>query len=163
MEKNRTKKTRWDVDSILRRIRSILRALEKIIEGEEELDFGEIYADLVGLMQHFSRCKVDKEIRDALNTTSKALAARLAHLFRKIKQNRKVRLIKIRGSHGLVSRLPLPIIGLELAPPLLGERYLVIRERGTLLCTSPVTSISDRHIRTRNSVYQIEVLNTAHI
>jgi hypothetical protein len=73
-------------------------------------------------------------------------------------QKRKVRVIKLSGENSETGAKT-SVIGLEEAPPEVGNHYVVIIEQGEIFCTSPVSRISSRYIQTKNSLYEIELIN----
>jgi hypothetical protein len=159
LTQDRRQRMRPDVDKILKRINYILGILEKIADCREDFDFGEAYADLVGLMHKVKRHSADTEIMADLNDSLSSISSKLARLFKKEKRKPKVRVIKVGGNTGNQPWHANAVVGIEMNTPLVGDRYLVLRERGAVYLTSTVTKILDGCIHTRNSVYRIEVMN----
>lgn len=154
MVENRRRKVRRDSDRLLEKILNTLRVIERLSEGEEEEEFTEHYADLVGLMHKMGRRQRDHKIGEAICTTFEAVANNLHRLLEKQGRKRKVKLVKVSGS----GEPEAPIVGWELLPPDVGKRYLVFDDKGSVYSTSPITMITDGQIHTRHSVYEIEVL-----
>lgn len=158
MQKNRRKKTRRKSDRIIQKTVEVLGTLERIAKGEE-VDFTEAYADLVGMKDKLGRRKEDRKLGESLCATIEALACNPGSSL-PIKSRpgdarpRKIRLTKISGQ----SDPKRTIVGWEEKPPIVGRRYQVFSEDGSVIRTSAVTKVAAGYVQTRRSVYQIEVL-----
>jgi uncharacterized protein involved in exopolysaccharide biosynthesis/Mrp family chromosome partitioning ATPase len=83
----------------------------------------------------------------------------LAPVKRKVTEEATIRRVKLTRRSGKMHHGPRrPVIGLEKAPPAIDAQYEIFTDRGTVCITSPVTKIEPGAIRTRNSVYALEVL-----
>jgi hypothetical protein len=95
MAEKRKQERRADSDRVIKKIVDTLRIIERMSEGEEDVDFTEQYADLVGLMRKLGRRKEDDELGEALDYTFKSIANSLNKLLQTRKEKRKVRVIKV--------------------------------------------------------------------
>ncbi|MEJ5376571.1 MAG: hypothetical protein WHX93_08330 [bacterium] len=157
MAAERRKEQRRESDRILMKILEILRVVEKLSRGEQ-VDFTEAYADLVGLKDQLGRRKEDRELGEALCVTVGAIACNVAQRGSSGQQmgRRRIRLTRLGGGKGETHRI---IEGWENEEPRVGKSYLIFQEGGRVLRTSPLTRISGAFVQTRNSLYQIEILD----
>jgi hypothetical protein len=72
-------------------------------------------------------------------------------------QPRRVRLTKV-SSEGVPQPGTKTVVGREEAPPAVSEIYRVLTETGTMFSTSPTVEVDPDRIKTRNSIYRIDVL-----
>jgi hypothetical protein len=70
---------------------------------------------------------------------------------------RKVQVKKLAGVDTKIKTLT-SFVGLEEERPVLGKKYRVFIENGKVFKSSPVTDITGNFIRTKNSIYEINVL-----
>ena len=159
MEQSRRKAGRRDSDRVLGKVIEILRVIEKMSKGES-VDFTETYADLVGLKDQVGRRKEDRQLGEALCTTIGSIACNLVSPAEESPKTseeplRKVRITKMGGARGKMQAV---IVGWEESPPQVGKIYRVFQENGSVIRTTPVTRVSPGYVQTRNSLYQLEVV-----
>jgi hypothetical protein len=65
---------------------------------------------------------------------------------------------KVIGTQDRTVKLYARVTGLERNPPLVGERYRIVLEDGSVLHTSVVTKVTPGYFQTENSVYEIEMV-----
>jgi hypothetical protein len=144
-------------DRVLRKTVEILGILERMSRGEAA-DFSEAYADLVGLKHQLGKREEDHKLGESLCGIIGALANNLSGLRsdhrRHHERFRKVRLTKVRGE----SAVEIAMVGWEFDLPVVGKPYRVIKEDGGTIHTSVVTRVDSGNLQTKNSVYQVEVL-----
>jgi hypothetical protein len=144
---------------MLEKVLEILRVLEKISKGEN-VDFTESFADLVGLKDQLGRRQEDRQLGEALCTVIGSIATNLVGAEDDRGETpdgvlRKVKLTRVSGGKGK----PQPaIVGWEEHPPRVGQIYRVFQENGSVVRTSPITRFAGGYVQTRNSLYQIEVV-----
>lgn len=158
MENKRQIKIRRQSDRVLQKTVEILQILEKRAKGED-VDFTEAYAELVGMKDQLGRRKEDHRLGETLCITIEGLADTMSRPVpskaeSREDSHRKVRLTKMSGDKSQGKA----IVGWEDKAPLVGQGYRVFREDGGIILTSVVIKVASGEIRTRNSVYQIEVL-----
>ncbi len=163
MGQEQRKKTRRHSDRVLRKVVDILQILEKLSEGEQ-VDFTEAYADLVGMKDLLGRRKEDRRLGDdlcaTLGTTAAIIVQRTpapapAPARAHEERLRKVRLAKVsqtkKGDDAA-------IVGWEESPPALGKSYRIFTDTGGVFRTSILVKVAPGYIRTRNSLYEVKVL-----
>lgn len=65
---------------------------------------------------------------------------------------------KVIGKQDRTVKLYARVTGLEQNPPLVGERYRIVLEDGSVLHTSVVAKVTPGYFQTQNSVYEIEMV-----
>jgi hypothetical protein len=73
-------------------------------------------------------------------------------------RRRKVRITKRYGRDNKI-KLQTSLVGLEDKPPDVGKNYRVFTKDGKVFTSSPVTKVAGKLIHTKNSTYEIDVLN----
>lgn len=157
MKKERRKEKRRDIDRVMEKTVELLRELERL-SGGEEVDYSESYADLVGMKDWIGRREEDRKLGETLVSTIGSIAANIAQLQEKGKRPRKVRVTKMSGKEGAQLDVQTTIVGWEEARPRVGRNYRLIQEDGGVFSSAPLTKIASGYFQTRNSLYQIEVL-----
>lgn len=157
MDQERRKGPRRRADEALRRTVRAIQALDRLARGVS-LDFGEYYADLVGMRYALGRREEDRKLAEGLCTALESLASSIRGLLGKEGRLRKVRVTKVRGKKdsGLEARLA--VEGWEEARPKVGSTYRVFRDDGGVFRSGTVIKVAKDLFQTRNSVYKIEVL-----
>ncbi len=154
----RRQQPRRNSDKVLRKILEVLRVVERLSRGED-VDFTEAYADLVGLKDQLGRRKEDRELGEALCVTLGSIASNIVGGSKRPESTftpkRKVRLLRRAGGSG---RTDAVIEGWEQHPPVLGKSYVVLQENGRFVRTSSLTKITGNVLQTRNSIYELEIL-----
>ena len=158
MEMERREQPRRNSDKVLRKILEVLRVVERLSRGED-VDFTEAYADLVGLKDQLGRRREDRELGEALCVTLGSIASNIVGGFKRAESSfaprRKVRLSRRAGGSG---RTDTVIEGWEQHPPVLGKSYVVLQENGRFVRTSSLIKITGNVLQTRNSIYELEIL-----
>lgn len=167
MAQEQRKKTRRHSDRVLRKVVEILQILEKLSEGEQ-VDFTEAYADLVGMKDQLGRRKEDRRLGDDLCATLGTTAAIIVqHAAEPVpapapaparaheERLRKVRLTKASQTK---KGADAAVVGWEESPPALGKSYKIFTDTGGVFRTSILVKVAPGYIRTRNSLYEVQVL-----
>jgi hypothetical protein len=157
MTENRRKEYRRPADRALEETIAILQILEKISRGED-LDFGEHYADLVGVKDRIGRRDEDRKLGESLCSAIEAVALNIGTLLEKYRRLRKVKITKLSGKEGASVDVQSTLIGWEEARPRVGKNYRVFKEDGGIFRSALVVKMFPGHFQTQNSVYRIEVL-----
>jgi hypothetical protein len=142
-------------DRFFREMDRILEILANMSEGRRE-DFGEQFANLVGVKNSLGRRLEDKKLGDAICYNMERLASNIARLVGGKAGLRKVRIRKVTGKEDAVVAKDRVLLGWEEAPPREGKSYCMYMEGGGIFRSALVTQVLKDHFRTRNSLYEIE-------
>ncbi len=142
-------------DRFFREMDRILEILANMSEGQRE-DFGEQFANLVGVKNTLGRRLEDKKLGDAICYNMERLASNIARLVGGKAGLRKVRIRKVTGKEEAAVAKDKILLGWEEAPPQQGKSYCVYMEDGGIFRSAVITQVLKDHFRTRNSLYEIE-------
>jgi hypothetical protein len=162
MEEKRKREHRRQSDLVLFKVIEILSILVRISRGEEA-DYGEAYADLVGMRDKLGRRREDRMLAEELCSTVEAIARNMGHHlhgggYLGSRRLRKVRLTKV-GGGGLVAREGQgDIVGWEERPPTVRKKYRIFLEDGNIVSTSSIIKTVPGFIQTKHTLYQLEVI-----
>jgi hypothetical protein len=159
MEKDRRKRAQRGSDLFMAMTTKVLVFLEMLSRGEDA-DFDAAYAELVGVKDRLGRREADHKTAEELCAAVRAIATSVTpRVTGAVKggeeQLRRVRLTKVSR------RRPgddTSVMGWEMKRPALGKSYLVYTDKGSVFRTSVVVKMVSGYIRTRNSAYQIDLL-----
>ncbi len=144
-------------DRALRHTVEILKLLDRMFKGEK-VDFGEYYADLVGMRSSLGRREEDRLLAESLCSALEALAADIQGLTGANKTLRRVRLTKMGGKRGAALEVHSSLVGWEEAQPKVGSNYTLFKDEGGVFRSAVVIRVAEGQFQTRNSLYRIEVL-----
>jgi hypothetical protein len=159
MKEDRRKNTRRQSDRILVQTVAILKILEKISRGEIE-DPTDYFTDLSVLIDQVGRRQEDRKVVKRLFSSLEAVANNLNKLLEKQRTLRQVKIIKMSGRKTQPIAVNTPIEGWEAERPKMGDCYRVYKDDGGVFSSSPVTEVQPGYIRTQNSFYRLEVLES---
>jgi hypothetical protein len=157
---DRRKEKRRHGDRVLIRTVEILHMLEKISSGKEA-DYTEYYADLVGVKDMVGRRQTDRKLGDTLCSTIANVAANIHGLLARAKALRKVRITKMRGKIPSRVAVRASVVGWEAKRPRVGKKYRLYKDDGGVFRSALVTEVKPGFFQTRNSLYRVEVLESA--
>lgn len=157
----RRQQSRRNSDKVLGKILEVLRVVERLSKGED-VDFTEAYADLVGLKDQLGRRREDRELGEALCVTLGSIASNIVSLTARGADYTRKRKVRLRRCGGGLQILDTIIEGWEQQPPVVGKSYVVLQENGRFIRTSSITKITGKFLHTRNSVYELEILEQNH-
>jgi hypothetical protein len=157
MEQNRRQQARRRTDRALQETIEILRVLERISRGEDG-DFGEQYADLVGLKDRLGRREEDRRLGESLCSAIEAIATNIGSLLEKDKRLRKVRVTKMSGRKGAQVEVQSSVVGWEEMRPRVGKSYRLFKDDGGVFRSAVVMKVVPGYFQTQNSLYRVEVV-----
>jgi len=162
MEEKRKRETRRQSDLVLFKVLEILSILARISRGEEA-DYGEAYADLVGMRDKLGRRKEDRILAEEICAAIEAIARNIGYHLHGgsdlgSKNLRKVRLTKV-GGGGTAADGHGAIVGWEERPPRMRKTYRIFLEDGNIVTTTSVVKAVPGFIQTKHTLYQLEVLD----
>lgn len=144
-------------DRALRHTVEILKLLDRMLKGEK-VDFGEYYADLVGMRCSLGRREEDKVLAESLCSALGVLAADIQGLTGQSKTLRRVRLTKMSGRSNAALEVHSAFVGWEQDRPKVGSNYTVFKDEGGVFRSAMVIRVREGEFQTRNSIYRVEVL-----
>jgi hypothetical protein len=153
--KDRRRQIRRRVDTFVQELRDMLGILAEMSRGRK-VEFGEHFANLVGLKNSLGRRLEDRKNGEAICSFIEELASNLAQHFGKETGLRHVKIRKVTGKAQAVVAMDRVLSGWEEAPPQVGKIYCLYLHGGGLFRSTPVTQVQEYHFRTRNSLYEIQ-------
>jgi hypothetical protein len=154
----RRQQVRRKSDLFFREISVMLHILANMSEGKVE-EFGEQFANLVGVKNTLGRRIDDKKLGDDICFSVERLASNLADLVGSRGGLRKVRIRKVTGKYAGVVEKDKILLGWEEAPPQEGKSYCLYIVGGGIFRSAKVTQALQDHFRTRNSIYEIQQID----
>ncbi len=157
MVKERRGGARRSSDLLIRQTMEFHRAIIDIMEGRG--------GDLPSLLRmarqtvvDLGRREEDRRLGELLSAGLEGLARRLVELGVIEQVPRKVRLRKVLGKSNDKFPIGVEKLGWEMDLPKVGERYCLYLDDGRVFRTGEVLEYGEEHFRTRNSVYEIRVV-----
>jgi hypothetical protein len=155
--RERRSQTRRRADKALRQTVEILQLLDRMTRGER-VDFGECYADLVGLRNGLGRREEDRLLAESLCTALESLSADILGLMGEARTLRRVRLTKVSGRKNTPVEVQSSLVGWEEARPKVGRNYTLFKDEGGVFRSAVVLRVGEGEFQTRNSLYRVEVI-----
>ncbi|MEJ5374998.1 MAG: hypothetical protein WHX93_00300 [bacterium] len=157
VQQERRNTIRRGSDRALKHTVEILKLLDRMFKGQK-VDFGEYYADLVGMRSSLGRREEDRALAEELCSALEALAADIQGLTGENKTLRRVRLTKMSGKRHAALDLQSCLVGWEESRPRVGSNYTVFKDEGGVFRSAVVIRVAEGEFQTRNSIYKVEIL-----
>jgi len=144
-------------DRLIRETMELHRAIIDMMEGKG----GDLPAVLTKLRRmgcELGRREEDRRLGEVLSAGLEGIVRRLVELGVIEQVPRKVRLRKVLGKAEKAFPVGMEKVGWEMDLPKVGERYSLYLDDGRVFRTGDVLEYEERHFRTRNSVYEIQVI-----
>jgi hypothetical protein len=153
----RTGKVRRASDAFFQEIAHMLEVLSRLSEGKRE-EFGEQFANLVGVKNTLGRRLEDKKLGDEICFHLERIASNVAQMVSGKAGLRRVRIRKVIGKEEATVAKDKVFVGWEEAPPQVNRSYCLYIEGGGIFRSATITNVLKDHFRTRNSLYEIQEL-----
>jgi hypothetical protein len=154
-EHERRIRTRRQSDLFVQEMARMLEVLANMSEGRKE-EFGEQFANLVGMKNALGRRLEDKKLGDEICFHVERLASNLANMVGRRAGLRRVQIRKVLGKMDAAVEKDRIFVGWEESPPQVGKSYILYLEGGGIFRSAVVTQVLKDHFRTRNSLYEIQ-------
>jgi hypothetical protein len=156
-EDKRSGEPRRQSDRFLAELAQMLEILSRMSEGKKE-DFGEHFADLVGVKDALGRRLEDRKLGELVCYNVERLASNIVRLVGKGAGLRRVQIRKVTGREEAAVAKDRVLVGWEESPPQVGKSYTLYLEGGGIFRSATVVNVLKDHFRTRNSLYSIQEL-----
>lgn len=153
----RSGEPRRQSDRFFAELAQMLEILSRMSEGKKE-DFGEHFADLVGVKDALGRRLEDRKLGEVVCYNIERLASNIVRLVGKGAGLRRVQIRKVTGKEEAAVAKDRVLVGWEEAPPQVGRSYTLYLEGGGIFRSATVVQALKDHFRTRNSLYNIQEL-----
>jgi hypothetical protein len=155
--RDRRRRIRRRGDLFVIELERMLAILAEMAEGKT-VEFGEQFANLVGMKNTLGRRMDDKKRGESICFLIERLASDLARLLGPEVGLRKVKIRKVTGKEAAKVAKDKVFVGWEESRPQDGKSYCLYLQGGGVFRSAKVTQVLENHFRTLNSLYEIQTM-----